>query len=427
MTTPQDRIQFHQGRLSVPKIPTIPFLEGEGCGPDIWRATRRILDAAVAAAYSGERRIGWLEVYSGEKALRMLGSELPAETVAAFQDYTVGIKGPLGTPVGTGIRSLNVALRQMLDLYACVRPVRYFPGAPSPMCQAAAVDMVVFRENTEDVYAGIEFELGSAENQRLLALLEAEFPAAYRRIAFPNTTALGIKPISKEGSQRLVRAAIRYALQNGRQRVTLLHKGNIMKFTEGGFRKWGYELAEAEFGGQVYTKTRWAQTAKAQGDSAADVEQTAALAAGRLLVDDMIADAAFEGTLARPASFDVLAAPNLIGDFLSDALAAQVGGLGIAPGANINYETGAAIFEATHGTAPLLAGKDAANPCSLILSGEMLLRYLGWNEAADLVIGALTRTLADGIMTQDFASQVAGAVGVTTTQFADAFISRITG
>ena len=419
------QIVVKNGHLQVPTHPIIPFIEGDGSGPDIWRAARRVIDAAISAAYGSEKSIAWMEVYAGEKAQRLCGTSLPPETLTAFKEYMVGIKGPLGTPVGEGARSLNVALRQELDLYVCLRPVRWLPGTPSPVRQPELVDMVVFRENTEDLYAGIEFAAGSAENERFMKLLREQFPEQYQRIRFPNTTGIGIKPISKEGSTRLVRAAIQYALQNKRKSVTLVHKGNIMKYTEGAFRKWGYELAQAEFADQVYTWLQWQETQKRSGEEAANAELDAALKGGKLLVKDIIADAAFETALTRPQELDVLATPNLNGDYLSDALSAQVGGLGIAPGANINYTSGAAIFEATHGTAPLLAGLDKANPCSLLLSAGMLLNYIGWTEASNRLDKAIETTIRHKTVTFDLAHLMEGATQLSTSAFADAVIGEL--
>jgi isocitrate dehydrogenase len=425
LPTHGQKITFTNDTLHVPAHPIIPFIEGDGSGPDLWRAAKRVIDAAVKAAYAEERAIAWLEVYAGEKAQRLLNTTLPAETLAAFKEYKVGIKGPLGTPVGEGARSLNVALRQELDLYVCLRPVRWLEGTPSPVRQPELVDMVVFRENTEDLYAGIEFAAGSEENERFLRLFAEQFPEQFKHIRFPATSGIGIKPISKEGSTRLVRAAISYALKNKRQSVTLVHKGNIMKYTEGAFRKWGYELAQTEFAGQTYTWLQWETTKKQTGETAANAELAAARAAGKLLIKDIIADAAFETALTRPTDLDVLATPNLNGDYLSDALSAQVGGLGIAPGANINYDTGAAIFEATHGTAPLLAGQDKANPCSLLLSAGMLLNYIGWTEAANRLDKAISTTIRSKTVTFDLAHLMEGATVLSTSAFGDALIAAL--
>jgi isocitrate dehydrogenase len=380
------KIKIKDGYLQVPDNVIIPFVEGDGTGRDIWRASKRVFDASVEKAYQGNRNVAWLEVYAGEKAFNKFGSWLPEETIEAFQEYLVGIKGPLTTPIGGGIRSLNVALRMALDLYVCQRPVRYYPGVPSPVKHPEYVDMVVFRENTEDIYTGIEYEHSTAEGEKFKSLLNLNFPEDYRKIRFPNTSGFGVKPISKEGSYRLVKAAIQYALENNRRNVTLVHKGNIMKYTEGSFRKWGYQVAEEEFGDQVYTWSQWERTVEESGESAANQEQENALKTGKLLVKDAIADIVFQQTITRAREFDVIATMNLNGDYLSDALAAQVGGIGIAPGGNINYISGQAIFEATHGTAPKYADKDMVNPGSVILSGEMMFRYLGWQEAADLIV-----------------------------------------
>ena len=404
------------GTLNVPDFPIIPFIEGDGTGPDIWAAAQRVFDAAVEKAYGGTRKIVWFEVYAGEKANRVYGKPvwLPEDTLKAIRGYVIAIKGPLTTPVGGGIRSINVALRQKLDLYVCLRPVRYFPGVPSPVKHPELVDMVVFRENTEDIYAGIEFRAGTEEQRKFMELFRTHFPEEYKKIRFgeeaPDQVGIGIKPVSKPGSQRLVRAAIRYALQHQRRSVTLVHKGNIMKFTEGSFRDWGYELVRTEF-----------------ADVACTWEDCNGQPEGKLLVKDAIADAFLQQILTRPAEFDVIATLNLNGDYISDALAAQVGGIGIAPGANINFETGYAIFEATHGTAPKYAGLDKVNPSSVILSGEMMLRYMGWNEAADLIIQGLERTIQDKIVTYDFARLMEGATEVRTSEFGSAIIERMTG
>ncbi|MEX2655540.1 MAG: NADP-dependent isocitrate dehydrogenase [Acidimicrobiia bacterium] len=389
--------------LEVPNDPIVPFIEGDGIGPDIWAAAVRVFDAAVTKAYGGQRQIAWQEVLAGEKAFNATGSWLPDETVDAFREYLVGIKGPLTTPVGGGIRSLNVALRQTMDLYACVRPVRWFTGVPSPVKEPALVDMVIFRENTEDVYAGKELEANSTEAGKLLDFMEEQFGWDIRR-----DSGLGIKPISVTGSKRLVRAAMRYAVANNRKSVTLVHKGNIMKFTEGAFRTWGYEVVRDEFSDVAVS---WEDCGGDPGD--------------KILVQDVIADAMLQQVLTRPASYDVIATMNLNGDYISDALAAQVGGIGIAPGANINYDTGVAVFEATHGTAPKYAGQDKVNPGSVILSGEMMFRYMGWHEAADLVISSLEKTIDDKIVTYDFARLMDGANEVKTSEFASAMIDRM--
>ncbi|WP_374089040.1 NADP-dependent isocitrate dehydrogenase [Methylomicrobium lacus] len=418
-------ISMRSGKLLVPDNPIIPYIEGDGTGPDIWRATVRVLDAAVASAYGGRRKIHWLEIFAGEKAFRQFDTWLPDATVEACRDYLVSIKGPLTTPVGGGIRSLNVALRQLLDLYVCLRPVRWFRGVPSPVKKPEAVDMVIFRENTEDIYAGLEFEQGSEENRRFLALLQEHFPKQYAKIRFPATSGIGIKPVSEEGTERLVRAAIDYALINQRKSVTIVHKGNIMKFTEGAFRNWAYALAEREYPGETYTWLQWEKTKAAQGEAAANKEQAEALAKGRILIKDAIADITLQQVLTRPDDFDVIATLNLNGDYLSDALAAQVGGIGIAPGGNINYLNGAAVFEATHGTAPKYANLDRVNPGSLILSGEMMLRYLGWTEAADAVIRAMDAAIASKQVTYDFARLMDGATEVKCSEFADVMIASL--
>lgn len=399
----------NDGKLEVPERPIIGFIEGDGVGPDITRAAMEIWNAAVANAYGGQRAIAWMELYAGEKANAVYGREvwLPQETIDAIAEYRIAIKGPLTTPVGGGFRSLNVALRQELDLYACVRPVRYFPGVPSPVLHPELTDMVVFRENTEDIYAGIEWNAGTSEVARVIDFLRNEM--GVKKIRFPESSSIGIKPISREGSERLIRAAIDYALANGRRNVTLVHKGNIMKFTEGGFKNWGYELVRREY----------ADVAVAAPDCGGVAPE------GKLLVKDCICDAFLQQILTRPAEYDVIATMNLNGDYVSDALAACVGGIGIAPGANINYRTGHAIFEATHGTAPKYAGMDKVNPCSLALSGEMLLRHLGWNEAADLVIAAIGRTISDRIMTYDLARLTENATEVSCSGFARAVVERM--
>lgn len=433
--------------LNVPNQPIIPFIEGDGTGRDIWKASVRVLDAAVAKAYGGTKKIAWMEVYAGEKANNVYGPNtwLPAETVDAFREYLVGIKGPLTTPVGGGIRSLNVALRQDLDLYVCLRPVKYYTGTPSPVKRPEKVDMVIFRENTEDIYAGIEWAAGSAEAQKVLEFLKNEFAKSYSKIRFGTETAVqnwvsdaklpsediwqqvgvGIKPVSKLGTERLVRSAIEYAIVNQRKSVTIVHKGNIMKFTEGAFRDWGYALAESEFKDQCYTWTEWERTKKEKGEEAANQEQKAALASGKILVKDAIADIALQQVLTRPDEFDVLATLNLNGDYISDALAAQVGGIGIAPGGNINYVSGHAIFEATHGTAPKYADLDKVNPGSVILSGEMMLRHLGWTEAADLVNKGLAGAIDSKRVTYDFARLMEGATEIKCSAFGDNIIDHM--
>ena len=418
-------ISIRNRKLQVPDNPIIPFVEGDGTGRDIWRASVRVLDAAVEKAYRGNRSIQWMEVYAGKKAYDNFGSWLPDETIKAFREFLVGIKGPLTTPVGGGIRSLNVASRQALDLYVCLRPIRYFAGVPSPVKHPEYVDMIVFRENTEDIYVGIEFEHGTEENQRFKELLRGSFPHEYERIRFPDTSGFGIKPVSKEGTARLVRAAIQWALDNKRRNVTLVHKGNIMKYTEGAFRNWGYEVAENEFGEQVYTWAQWGRTLIEKGEETANAEQDAALKEGKLLIKDVIADIVFQQTVTRAQEFDVLATMNLNGDYLSDAIAAQVGGIGIAPGGNINYETGHAVFEATHGTAPKYTDKDMVNPGSVILSGEMMLRYMGWHEAADLVVKGMEGAIAAKTVTYDFHRLMDGATLLKCSEFGDAIIQKM--
>jgi isocitrate dehydrogenase len=419
------KISISKGKLKVPDNPVIPYIEGDGIGPDVWQASHRVIDAAVEKAYKGNKEIKWLEVYAGEKANKLTGSWLPDETVETCREYLVSIKGPLTTPIGGGIRSLNVALRQILDLYVCLRPVRWFKGVPSPVKQPELIDMVIFRENTEDIYAGIEFEQGSDDNKRFLELFKEAFPNYHQKIRFPETSGIGIKPISSEGTQRLVRAAIRYAIQNDRKSVTFVHKGNIMKFTEGAFRNWGYELAETEFKNETYSWDIWERTRAQKGMQAAQDEMNQAEKDGKILIKDAIADITLQQVLTRPSEFDVIATMNLNGDYLSDALAAQVGGIGIAPGGNINYDTGHAIFEATHGTAPKYANQDKVNPGSLLLSGEMMLRYLGWTEAADMIIQSMDKTIADKTVTYDFARLMDGAKEIKCSEFGDALISNL--
>ena len=416
------KISISNGNLVVPEHPIIPFIEGDGTGRDIWRASVRVLDAAVRSAYGERRKIEWMEVYAGEKSFNAFRNWLPDETVAACREFLISIKGPLTTPVGGGIRSLNVALRQLLDLYVCLRPVRWFKGVPSPVKAPEKVDMVIFRENTEDLYSGIEFEQGTEDNAKFLDLLKSNFPKHYAKIRFPNTSGIGIKNVSIEGTERLFRAAIEYALANKRKSVTIVHKGNILKFTEGSFRGWAYALAEREFADRVYTWPQWERTKAAGGEKAANDEQAASLKSGKLLIKDAIADITLQQVLTRADEFDVVATMNLNGDYLSDALAAQVGGIGIAPGANINYMTGHAVFEATHGTAPKYADLDQVNPGSVILSGEMMLRYMGWIEAADAIIRAMDRTIEQKIVTYDFARLMQGSTKVKCSEFADALI-----
>ena len=419
-----EKITMQNGELQVPDCPIIPFIEGDGTGPDIWRASAMVMDAAVQKAYQGKRKIAWMEVFAGQKSFDQSDSWLPDETVKAFRDYHIGIKGPLTTPVGGGIRSLNVALRKMLDLYVCLRPVRYFNGVPSPVKRPQDVDMVIFRENTEDIYAGIEFEYGTEENERFKNILAKEFPDEYQKMRFPDTAGIGLKPVSVEGTERLVRAAIQYAIRNKRKSVTLMHKGNIMKFTEGAFRNWGYDLAEREFD-NIYTWRQWEKTKRLKGEEAANQEQRNALDSGKILIKDVIADICFQQTITRAKEFDVIATMNLNGDYLSDALAAQVGGIGIAPGGNINYDTGHAIFEATHGTAPKYAGLDKVNPGSLLLSGEMMLRYMGWTAAADLIISAIDKTIGSKMVTYDFARLMEGAHLLKCSEFASAIVNNL--
>ena len=422
-------ITLEGGKINVPDHPILPFIEGDGTGRDIWRASVRVLDAAVEKAYGGKKKIAWMEVYAGEKSKQQFDNWLPDETIEAFRKYLVGIKGPLTTPIGGGIRSLNVALRQLLDLYVCLRPVRWFKGVPSPVKRPDKVDMVIFRENTEDIYAGIDYEAGSEAATKIIAFLEREYPQDAKKIRFHTDCGIGIKPVSKQGTERLVRGALEYALRLGRKSLTIVHKGNIMKYTEGAFRNWGYQLAEREFEGRVYTWDQWERTKAAKGEEAAAAEQKAALKAGKLLVKDAIADITLQQVLTRPDEFDVIATLNLNGDYLSDALAAQVGGIGIAPGGNINYVTGHAIFEATHGTAPKYADLDKVNPGSVILSGEMMLRHLGWNEAADLIIKGMDGAITAKTVTYDFARQMAneGVEGVKElkcSEFGDAIIKH---
>ena len=420
-----EKISLSGGKLNVPDQPIIPFIEGDGTGRDIWKASVAVIDASVEKAYKGKKKIAWMEVLAGEKAFKLKNNWLPDETVTAFRDYLVGIKGPLTTPIGGGIRSLNVALRQMLDLYVCLRPVRYFKGVPSPVKAPEKVDMVIFRENTEDIYAGIEFEAGTDRAKKVLEFIKTEFPKDYAKIRFPETTGVGIKPVSKDGTERLVRAAIKYALELKRKSVTFVHKGNIMKFTEGAFMKWGYAVAEKEFGDQVYTWQQWEKTKAAKGEDAANAEQKEQLKNGKILIKDSIADITLQQVLTRPEEFDVIATLNLNGDYLSDALAAQIGGIGIAPGGNINYLTGHAVFEATHGTAPKYANQDKVNPGSVVLSGEMMLRYMAWTEAADLIIKGMDGAIGNKTVTYDFARLMEGAKEVKCSAFADAVIGKM--
>lgn len=423
LPTEGDKITIENGVLQVPNNPIIPFIEGDGTGRDIWRASKRVLDAAVAKAYAGQKSIAWYEVFAGEKAFNAYGEWLPNDTLTAIREYIVAIKGPLTTPIGGGIRSLNVALRQELDLYTCLRPVRYFNGVPSPVKRPELVDMVIFRENTEDIYAGIEYQSGSDAVKKVLEFLQNEM--GVNKIRFPETSGIGIKPVSSEGSKRLVRSAIEYAIKHNRKSVTLVHKGNIMKFTEGAFKNWGYEVAEQEFADQTFTWDQYDRIKAESGVDAANKAQEEALAAGKILIKDAIADIALQQVLTRPTDFDVIATLNLNGDYLSDALAAQVGGIGIAPGANINYLTGHAIFEATHGTAPKYADKDVVNPGSVILSGVMLLEHLGWQEAADLIYKGMETAINNKTVTYDFARLMDGATEVKCSEFADKIIENL--
>jgi isocitrate dehydrogenase len=415
-TSASGRITIANGKLTVPDHPIVPFIEGDGTGPDIWRASVRVLDAAVAKAYAGQRKIEWLEVLAGEKAFKATGDWLPEATLTAFREYLVGIKGPLTTPTGGGIRSLNVALRQQLDLYVCLRPVQWFTGVPSPVKNPGKVDMVIFRENTEDIYAGIDFEAGSEIALKTLEFIKTNFPKEFKKIRFgaeqPATVGLGIKPVSRPGSERLIRSAIQYAIANKRKSLTLVHKGNIMKYTEGAFMKWGYDLAKSEFGAEEIDGGPWCKIPEGKPGAG-------------LVIKDAIADITLQQILTRPTDFDVIATLNLNGDYLSDALAAQVGGIGIAPGGNINYLTGHAIFEATHGTAPKYANKDVVNPGSVVLSGEMMLRYMGWTEAADLVLKGLNGAIGGGRVTYDFARQMQGATEIKCSEFGDAIIASM--
>jgi isocitrate dehydrogenase len=441
------KMSINNGKLTVPDDPIVPFIRGDGTGPDIWAASERVFNAAVAKAYGGKRKVSWFEVYAGEAAKKRYDSWLPDDTIEAFKEFLVGIKGPLTTPVGGGIRSLNVALRQMLDLYVCLRPVQYFQGVPSPVKHPEKVNMVIFRENTEDIYAGIEFQGGSQESARVLEFLAHEFPKDFNKIRFGTPekvsdylkvaapdhspaaaqvcVGIGIKPVSLVGTIRLMRAAIEYAIRQQRKSVTIVHKGNIMKYTEGAFRDWAYAAAERIFGDRIYTWTHWERTKREQGEPIANEEQRAAVKGGAILVKDAIADITLQQVLTRPEDFDVIATLNLNGDYLSDALAAQVGGIGIAPGGNINYLTGHAIFEATHGTAPKYANQDKVNPGSVVLSGEMMLRYMGWNEAADLIIKGLNGAISSKRVTYDFARLMEGATEIKCSEFGDNIIGHM--
>ena len=418
-----EKITISNGKLNVPNNPVIPFIEGDGIGRDIWPASQKVMDAAVAKYYGGKRKIEWKEVLAGEKAFNATGSWLPDETLDAFREYLVGIKGPLTTPIGGGIRSLNVALRQTLDLYVCLRPVQYYEGTPSPVKRPELVDMCIFRENTEDIYAGIEYMNGTPENLKIKKFLIEEM--GVKKIRFPESSSIGIKPVSQEGTERLVRAAIQYAIDHKKPSVTFVHKGNIMKFTEGAFKIWGYELAEREFADKVYTWNQWEARKKEVGEETANAEMDAAAKSGRIIIKDCIADAFLQQILTRPAEYSVIATLNLNGDYISDALAACVGGIGIAPGANINYQSGFAIFEATHGTAPKYTGKNVSNPGSLLLSGAMMLDYMGWTEAADGIRKAMSKTISQKTVTYDLHRMMEGATKLSTSEFADALIKNL--
>ncbi|WP_407933955.1 NADP-dependent isocitrate dehydrogenase [Aquibacillus rhizosphaerae] len=418
-----EKITVSNGVINVPNKPVIPFIEGDGTGPDIWASAKRVIEAAVEKAYNGEKAIEWKEVYAGQKAFDLTGEWLPSETLDTIRNYKIAIKGPLTTPIGGGIRSLNVALRQELDLFTCLRPVRYFKGVPSPVKRPEDTDMVIFRENTEDIYAGIEWQEGSPEVKKVIEFLQNEMGVT--NIRFPETSGIGVKPVSQEGTSRLVRSAIEYAINEGRKSVTLVHKGNIMKFTEGSFKNWGYELAEKEYGDKVFTWAEYDRIVEKEGKDAANKAQDAAEEAGKIIIKDSIADIFLQQILTRPREFDVVATMNLNGDYISDALAAQVGGIGIAPGANINYETGHAIFEATHGTAPKYAGLDKVNPSSLLLSGVLMLEHLEWREAADLITKAMDKTIASKVVTYDFARMMEGATEVKTSGFGDELIKNM--
>ncbi|WP_087971889.1 NADP-dependent isocitrate dehydrogenase [Oceanobacillus rekensis] len=418
-----EKIIVENGNLNVPNNPIIPFIEGDGTGPDIWSSAKAVIEASVEKAYSGEKKIDWLEVYAGQKAFDKTGEWLPQDTLDKINEYKIAIKGPLTTPIGGGIRSLNVALRQELDLFTCLRPVRYFEGVPSPVKRPEDVDMAIFRENTEDIYAGIEWQKGTDEVKKVINFLKNDM--GVKNIRFPETSGIGVKPVSEEGTKRLVRSAIDYALTEGRKSVTLVHKGNIMKFTEGAFKQWGYEVAEQEFGDKVFTWAEYDRLVESDGQDAANKAQDDALASGKILVKDAIADIFLQQILTRPKEFDVVATMNLNGDYISDALAAQVGGIGIAPGANINYDTGHAIFEATHGTAPKYAGLDKVNPSSVILSAVLMLEHLGWREAADLITKSMDKTIASKVVTYDFARLMDGATEVKCSEFGQELIKNM--
>ena len=421
------KISISNGKLNVPSNPIIPFIQGDGIGEDIWAASVKVFDQAVLKAYNGERKIEWMEIYAGEKANLVYKENiwLPQETLDVINEYLIAIKGPLTTPVGGGIRSINVALRQKLDLYVCLRPVTWFNNVPSPVKDPELIDMVIFRENTEDIYAGIEFLSKSQDLDKFLNFMKSEFPDQYDKIRFPNSCGIGIKPISQEGTYRLVESAIKYAIDNNRKSVTLVHKGNIMKFTEGGFKDWGYKIAEEHFSDSVFTWKQYDDIKEKHGVEEANNQQNKAIEMGKIIIKDVIADAFLQQILTRPDEYDVIATMNLNGDYISDALAAQVGGIGIAPGANINYQTGKAIFEATHGTAPKYAGLDKVNPSSVILSGEMMLRYMGWNEAADLILNSMDKTFSNATVTYDFARQMDNAKELKCSEFGDALIQNM--
>ena len=421
------KITMEDGKFIVPNNPIIPFIEGDGIGPDIWASAVRVLDSAVEKAYDGKRKIHWMEVYAGEKSNEVYGENtwLPQETLDSINEYLVAIKGPLTTPVGGGITSINVALRQKLDLYVCLRPVRWYEGVPSPVKNPGAIEMCIFRENTEDIYAGIEFEAGSEEATRFLDLMKSNFSERFSRIRFPRTVGIGIKPVSKEGTQRLVWDAIEYAIKEKRKSVTLVHKGNIMKYTEGGFKTWGYEIAASKFADKTFSWAQYDEIAEEEGKEVAEKAQADAVAAGKVIVKDVIADAFLQQILLRPKEYDVIATMNLNGDYISDALAAQVGGIGISPGGNLNYITGKAIFEATHGTAPKYAGQDKVNPGSVILSGEMMLRHMGWDESADMIVESMNTTISQKRVTYDFERLMEGATLLKCSEFGDALIENM--
>ncbi len=418
-------ISFHNNSIQVPNKPTIPFIEGDGIGSDIWQASVRVINAAVKKAYDGQREIQWMEVYAGEKAFRKYGNWLPQETIDAFKKFIVGIKGPLTTPVGEGIRSLNVHIRKSLDLYTCLRPIKWFPGVPSPVKSPQDIDVVIFRENTEDIYAGIEFESFSSEAEKFLNVFRELFPNEFRKIRFPDSSGFSLKPISREGTERIMRASINYAIRNKRNKITIVHKGNIMKYTEGAFCRWAYNLSETEFQERVYTQNQWVRTKNEKSEAFANEEQASSIKKGKIVINDVIADIAFQKILTRPKDFDIIVTTNLNGDYLSDAIAAQVGGIGISPGANINFETGIAVFEASHGTALKYANKNIVNPSSVILSGELLLRYLGWDEAANLINKGLRGTIKSKKVTYDFHRLMDNGIKVTTSEFGDEVINNM--